>query len=81
MPTTYAILVLFAPDPPFGDPLSGLAETELSVNCGQCLDRCSDEVAVVRSEVEAWEDQRDRTEAKVRWRFATEAARVTLETR
>ena len=38
-----------------------------------------DEVAVLRSEVKAWEDQRNRTEAKVRWRFTTEDARIKLE--
>ena len=42
-----------------------MAETELSVLAGQCLDRRIDEVAVLRSEVGPWEDHRNRTEAKV----------------
>jgi transposase len=56
-----------------------MAETELSVLSGQCLDRRIDEVAVLRHEVGAWEKQRNRTEAKVRWRFTTEDARIKLE--
>jgi DDE superfamily endonuclease len=56
-----------------------MAETELSVLSGQCLDRRIDEVAVLGQEVGAWEDYRNRTEAKVRWRFTTEDARIKLE--
>ena len=56
-----------------------MAETELSVLSGQCLDRRIDEVAVLRSEVGPWEDYRNRTEAKVRWRFTMEDARIKLE--
>lgn len=56
-----------------------MAETELSVLSGQCLDRRIDEVAVLRNEVGSWEDHRNRTEAKVRWRFTTEDARIKLE--
>ncbi len=56
-----------------------MAETELSVLSGQCLDRRMDEVAFLRSEVGSWEDYRNRTEAKVRWRFTTEDARIKLE--
>jgi DDE superfamily endonuclease len=56
-----------------------MAETELSVLSGQCLDRRIDEVAVLRHEVGSWEDHRNRTEAKVRWRFTTEDARIKLE--
>ena len=56
-----------------------MAETELSVLSGQCLDRRIEEVAVLRHEVGSWEDYRNRTEAKVRWRFTTEDARIKLE--
>jgi hypothetical protein len=56
-----------------------MAETELSVLAGQCLDRRIDEVAVLRHEVESWEKSRNRTEAKVRWRFTTRDARIKLE--
>ena len=57
-----------------------MAETELSIRSGQCLDHGSDEVAFLRSEVGSWENHRNRTEAKVRWRFVeTEDARIKLE--
>ena len=56
-----------------------MAETELSVLAGQCLDRRIDEVAELRRAVEAWEAERNRREAKVRWRFTTEDARIKLE--
>ena len=58
-----------------------MAETELSVLSGQCLDRRIDEVAVLRQEVGTWESHRNRMEAKVRWRFTTEDARIKLEKR
>jgi hypothetical protein len=56
-----------------------MAETELSVLAGQCLDRRIDEVAVLRHEVESWEKTRNQTEAKLRWRFKTVEARIKLE--
>ncbi len=68
----------FNPTPKHGSWLN-MAETELSVLAGQCLDRRMDSAEFVRSEVSAWEDQRNRWEAKVRWQFTTEEARVKLE--
>ena len=56
-----------------------MAETELSVLSGQCLDRRIEEAAELWHEVGSWEDHRNRTEAKVRWRFTTEDARIRLE--
>jgi transposase len=56
-----------------------MAETELSALAGQCLNRRIEEVAALRREVEAWEAERNRREAKVRWRFTTEDARIKLE--
>jgi hypothetical protein len=56
-----------------------MAETELSVLAGQCLGRRIDDVAELLREVEAWEAERNRREAQVRWRFTTEDARIKLE--
>jgi hypothetical protein len=56
-----------------------MAETELSVLAGQCLDRRMDSAGFVTSEVAAWEADRNRRETKVRWQFTTEDARVKLE--
>jgi hypothetical protein len=68
----------FHPTPKHGSWLN-MAETELSVLSGQCLDRRLDSAELVRQEVEAWETQRNTAEAKVRWRFTTEDARIKLE--
>ena len=56
-----------------------MAETELSVLAGQCLDRRMDSAEFVASEARAREAERNRREAKVRWQFTTEDARVKLE--
>lgn len=56
-----------------------MAETELSVLAGQCLDRRMDSDVFVTTEVAAWEEERNRLEAKVRWQFTVEDARVKLE--
>ena len=55
-----------------------MAEIELNVLTGQCLDRRIDEVEVVRKEVLAWEKNRNNKNAKVNWRFKTEDARIKL---
>jgi DDE superfamily endonuclease len=56
-----------------------MAETELSVLTTQCLDRRMDCAEFVKTETAAWEAHRNDTEAKVRWRFTTEDARIKLE--
>jgi hypothetical protein len=66
------------PTPKHGSWLN-MAETELSVLAGQCLDRRMDSAAFVTTEVAAWEEERNRLEAKVRWQFTMEDARVKLE--
>ena len=43
------------------------------------IDRRIDEVDFLIREVEAWESDRNLREAKVRWRFTTEDARIKLE--
>ena len=56
-----------------------MAETELSVLTGQCLDRRMDSKEYVVSEIEAWEKERNEGEAKVRWRFTMADARIKLK--
>lgn len=68
----------FHPTPKHGSWLN-MAETELSVLSEQCLDRRMDNKEFVTSEVTAWEAERNGNEAKVRWRFTTEKARIKLE--
>jgi hypothetical protein len=68
----------FHPTPKHGSWLN-IAETELSVLAGQCLNRRMESKDFVATETSAWEAERNRLEAKVRWRFTTEDARIKLE--
>jgi hypothetical protein len=68
----------FHPTPKHGSWLN-MAETELSVLSGQCLDRRLENKELVIEEVSAWEADRNQTEAKIRWRFTTTDARIKLE--
>jgi hypothetical protein len=56
-----------------------MAETELSVLSGQCLDRRIGEKRELRSEVAAWELSRNTAKCRVDWQFTTADARVKLK--
>ena len=68
----------FHPTPKHGSWLN-MAETELSVLAGQCLDHRMESKDLVIQEALAWEQERNTTEAKIRWRFTTDDARIKLE--
>ena len=55
-----------------------MAEIELNVLTGQCLNRRIDDIEVVRKEVTAWVKFRNDKNAKVNWQFTTEDARIKL---
>ena len=55
-----------------------IAEIELNVLTGQCLNRRIDDINIVRKEVTAWQKFRNNKNAKVNWQFTTEDARVKL---
>ena len=55
-----------------------MAEIELNVLMGQCLDRRIDNTSVVEAEVAAWQEHRNNLNAKVNWEFTTEKARIKL---
>lgn len=55
-----------------------MAEIELGILSRQCLDRRIENVAYLRSEVAAWEQQRNEAKAKVHWQFTTADARIKL---
>lgn len=55
-----------------------MAEIELNVLIGQCLNRRIDDIEVVRSEASAWHELRNNKGAKVNWQFTTEDARTKL---
>lgn len=55
-----------------------MAEIELNVLTGQCLNRRIDDIDVVRREVRAWQEHRNNKNAKVNWQFTTDDARIKL---
>ncbi len=55
-----------------------MAEIELNVLTGQCLNRRIDDIAVVRKEALAWQKYRNNKNAKVNWQFTAEDARIKL---
>ena len=56
-----------------------MAEIELNVLMGQCLNRRIDEIAVVRAESSTWQKHRNNKGSKVNWQFTTEKARTKLK--
>jgi hypothetical protein len=56
-----------------------MAEIELNVLIGQCLNRRIDDIEVVRSESSAWQEFRNNKDAKVNWQFTTKDARIKLD--
>jgi hypothetical protein len=55
-----------------------IAEIELNVLWGQCLNRRINDIETVRKEAATWQDIRNNKNAKVNWRFTTADARVKL---
>ncbi len=56
-----------------------IAEIELRVLSGQCLDRRIPDRQTLQNEVAAWQDQRNFKQAKVDWRFSNDDARIKLK--
>lgn len=55
-----------------------IAEVELNVIHGQCLNRRIDNIEIVKTEVLAWQKYRNNSGAKVNWQFTSEDARIKL---
>ena len=55
-----------------------MAEIELNVLTGQCLNRRIDDVKVIMKETRAWQDLRNNKNAKINWQFQIENARIKL---
>lgn len=56
-----------------------MAEIELRVLSGQCLDRRMGEFEALQSEVAAWVEDRNQEQTWIDWRFTTDDARVKLK--
>jgi hypothetical protein len=55
-----------------------MAEIELAVLNGRCLDRRISDLPTVRREVAAWEQRRNAAKATIDWRFTNDVARGKL---
>jgi hypothetical protein len=55
-----------------------MAETEIRILNGQCLDRRLDSQALIAQGVAAWEGQRNDRQARIHWTFTLAAARRKL---
>ena len=55
-----------------------MAETEISIMNGQCLDRRLDNQETIATEVAAWEGKRNAQEACIHWTFTLAVARQKL---
>ena len=56
-----------------------MAEIELNVLNGQCLNRHIDTIEKVTSEVLAWQNHRNNKNAKINWQFTNNEARIKLK--
>lgn len=56
-----------------------MAEIELHVLNGQCLNRHIDTIGKVRTEIQAWQEHRNNKNAKINWQFTNTNARVKLK--
>jgi DDE superfamily endonuclease len=55
-----------------------MAETEISIMNGQCLDRRLDSQEKIATEVAAWEGKRNAQQARIHWTFTLAVARQKL---
>ena len=55
-----------------------MAEIELNVLTRQCLSRRIDSIDALRTELTAWDEERNHEQAKIHWHFQTADARNKL---
>jgi DDE superfamily endonuclease len=56
-----------------------MAEIELRILQGQCLNRRIPDIETIRSEVEAWQTARNNQIKNIDWQFTTATARTKLK--
>jgi hypothetical protein len=55
-----------------------MAEIELNMLMGQCLNRRIGDLETMRKEVGAWQNHRNNKESKINWQFNCDDARIKL---
>ena len=56
-----------------------MAEIELNVLMGQCLDRRIDDIEIMKREVVAWQKDRNNKKTTINWQFTNDKARIKLK--
>jgi hypothetical protein len=56
-----------------------IAEIELRILSGQCLNRRIPDISTLEQEILHWQNQRNNLESKVDWQFSNEDARIKLK--
>lgn len=56
-----------------------MAEIELHVLNGQCLNRHLSTIEKIKGEVDAWQTNRNNKNRKINWQFTNKEARVKLK--
>ena len=56
-----------------------MAEIELNVLNGQCLNRRIDNIETLKKETQAWQDHRNNKGSKINWQFTTSDSRIKLK--
>ena len=56
-----------------------MAEIELHVLMGQCLNRRIENISIIKEEIETWQEARNNKKATINWQFKTIDARVKLK--
>jgi len=56
-----------------------MAEIELNVLNGQCLNRRIDNIEEIKQETQAWKDYRNNKDSKINWQFITSDSRIKLK--
>ena len=56
-----------------------MAEIELNVLNGQCLNRRIDNIETIKEETQAWQNYRNNKDAKINWQFTTGDSRIKLK--
>lgn len=56
-----------------------MAEIEINVLMGQCLNRRIDKIETMKQEVAAWQEDRNNKQATINWQFTTDSARTKLK--
>ena len=56
-----------------------MAEIELNVLMGQCLNRRIDNMKKMQEEVKAWQQHRNNKEVNINWQFTNDKARIKLK--